>query len=762
MADLSITETPLPGGNIRYDMGVNNWTGRRIPDIRRPGGTTQVPKSRMIDVVVLGDGFTDAATFRAALVDWLADFYAIKVYDVFSGCLRVRGLFTRSSEPASDRRRSYYRTLVTPDNALDADKERAWWAATDADGNVFRANLWQSVDSMPDVVLRRYPTDLDVGSDDQPITNTQLRDLYRNLVVSMLVKSAADKSPSGFVREIARPEPNSTRRVNVALAAYEIHELGHALGMLGDEYVEGREVATGRVKPDVRSVLSLSNLGYSDRAGEVPWSHLSADGWRKLDAGRPGSLVGRLWVGGNSHRGVWHSEYRCLMNGGHNNFAFTQIAADDPSAEADGSYDGAGWDLRDGHRFCLWCQEVVTLRILEKTDQLLEDGDPADETSRGILWYSRWVQRLRENYFALFGVAGQIDAAETSYAATSPGAAGEPLRLSDLHSVPVTACPSSWPSIGGFFPSAAPLAVTARSDDNVDLFVIGNDGSVRTSWWREGEGWSGTEDDWSSLTGFFPARAPVAAVSRAPENIDVFAIGNDGRVHTAWWRAGENWSGIDADANGDGQLDRNGAWDSLGGSFAPGTAVAAVSRSSENIDLFAVGDDGRVYTAWWRAGEGWSGSTWDSLGGSFAPGTAVAAVSRSRDNIDLFGVDDDGRVTTAWWRAGEGWAPAGAAFSPIGGFFAAGAPVSAVARSSDRLDMFVSAEDGLVYTSWWRAAEGWSRGEAEWWEPMGGSFPPGVPVAAISRSREDIDLYATQADGRITTSWWRAGDGWSR
>ena len=70
--------------------------------------------------------------------------------------------------------------------------------------------------------------------------------------------------------------------MTVALAAYAIHELGHAFGLLGDEYVEGREVATGRVKPDVRSVLSLSNLEYSDRAGEVAWSHLSADGWRKL------------------------------------------------------------------------------------------------------------------------------------------------------------------------------------------------------------------------------------------------------------------------------------------------------------------------------------------------------------------------------------------------------------------------------------------------------------------------------------------------
>ena len=187
-----------------------------------------------------------------------------------------------------------------------------------------------------------------------------------------------------------------------------------------------------------------------------------------------------------------------------------------------------------------------------------------------------------------------------------------------------------------------------------------------------------------------------------------------------------------------------------------------MSRSRENIDLFAVGDDGQVYTAWWRAGEGSVGLDVGSLGGRFAPDTAIAAVSRSSENIDLFGVDNDGRVTTAWWRAGEGWAPAGAAFSPIGEFFAAGTPVSAVARAgdnstcssprrTDRVHVMVARRRGVV-----------ARRSSEWWEPIGGNFPRGAPVAAISRSPEDIDLYATQADGRITTSWWRAGDGWSR
>jgi hypothetical protein len=47
-----------------------------------------------------------------------------------------------------------------------------------------------------------------------------------------------------------------------------------------------------------------------------------------------------------------------------------QVAARDPTAQPDGSYVETGAGLRDRTRFCLWCQELVTLRILQRTDQL--------------------------------------------------------------------------------------------------------------------------------------------------------------------------------------------------------------------------------------------------------------------------------------------------------------------------------------------------------------------------------------------------------
>src|SRR5438132_1170927 len=76
-----------------------------------------------------------------------------------------------------------------------------------------------------------------------------------------------------------------------------------------------------------------------------------------------------------------------------------------------------------------------------------------------------------------------------------------------------------------------------------------------------------------------------AAVSRAPDQLDVFRVGADGRVTTSWWHAGNNWA----------------SWRPIGGFFPPGAPVSAVARTGNNLDLFVVGNDGRVYTSWWYA-----------------------------------------------------------------------------------------------------------------------------------------------------------------
>ena len=448
MVDFSITEEVLADGKVRYNLGEPNWAGRRIPDIHRPGSTIQIRLDRMIDVIILGDGFTDRASFRAELEGWLASFYSFPIYETFAGCFRIRALYTPSNQAASAARGSYYRTWIASNG--EALEEGDWPNSPAPEDVAFRDAIFRSVDLFTDANLRRYPASLDIGDSDQAITNEKMRDRYRNLVVSLLVRSVIpDTDParfdlhvSGRSLDIPRSAPNQAIHMGVAVGATELHEFGHAFGQLADEYIDTRGLAyDDRKPPSPTSVFSLSNLWFSNVTPEVPWVHLSPGGWqRRAASGQdPSPVVGWMWVGGTRQYGVWHAEYTCLMNGSHENFAFTQVADNDPTTiDADGNVQGKG--LRDlpnrPYRFCLWCQEIVALRILEKTDQLLEPGDSSDITTQGTLWWDRWVERLRANYRTLMDVDQQILDAEAAYAATFPGKNGEPLWQSDLYAVP--------------------------------------------------------------------------------------------------------------------------------------------------------------------------------------------------------------------------------------------------------------------------------------------------------------------------------------
>ncbi|GAA0929800.1 hypothetical protein [Virgisporangium aurantiacum] len=307
-----------------------------------------------------------------------------------------------------------------------------------------------------------------------------------------------------------------------------------------------------------------------------------------------------------------------------------------------------------------------------------------------------------------------------------------------------------WRPIGGFFPPGAPIAAIAKSPNSIDLFVVGNDGRVYTSWWYEGSDWSGLNNNWRSIGGFFPPGAPLGVTSRHAGNLDVFVTGNDGRVYTSWWYHGSEWSGI------------NDNWRSIGGFFPAGAPVAAITKSPNSIDLFITGNDGRVYTSWWYEGSEWSGihDNWPSIGGFFPRGAPLSVTSRHAGNLDVFVTGNDGRVYTSWWYQGSEWSGRHDNWRPIGGFFPAGAPVSAITKTPNSIDLFITGNDGRVYTEWWYEGSEWS-GINDNWRSIGGFFPAGAPVAATTKSSISIDLFITGNDRRVYTSWWYNGSEWS-
>ncbi|OJJ65462.1 hypothetical protein ASPBRDRAFT_201794 [Aspergillus brasiliensis CBS 101740] len=229
---------------------------------------------------------------------------------------------------------------------------------------------------------------------------------------------------------------------------------------------------------------------------------------------------------------------------------------------------------------------------------------------------------------------------------------------------------TDWEQIGEGFPAGADVAAVACKEDRLDLFVCGNDGKVYTTSWTKDSGW---EDRWKPLNGhfspgakitavaqphphyeqidlficgadgsvktsrrngdpewtnwqlvgpeqMFPGEADVTAVAREEGYLDLFVCGNDGKVYTTSWTKDSGWE------------DR---WISLNGYFPPGAKIEAVARHSEKIELFVCDDSGNVKTSHRNGSLKWT--NWQLVGAGFTEVADVTAVSRTEEqNLDLF------------------------------------------------------------------------------------------------------------------------------
>ena len=233
------------------------------------------------------------------------------------------------------------------------------------------------------------------------------------------------------------------------------------------------------------------------------------------------------------------------------------------------------------------------------------------------------------------------------------------------------------------------VVAVSRAAGNLDLFVIGFDNHVWSTYWSSAHGWNG---DWFPLPGqavFDHRLQQVAAVSRAAGNLDLFVIGFDNRVWSTFWSSDHGW---------------NGDWFPL-----PGQArfdhtvqhVATVSRTAGNLDLFVIGFDNRVWSTFWSSDHGWNGD-WFPL-----PGQAVfdhkvqqvVAISRKAGSLDLFVVGFDNRIWSSFWSIEHGWngdwfpLPGDAVFDHML------QQVAALSRTPNNLDLFIIGFDNRVWST---------------------------------------------------------------
>jgi hypothetical protein len=187
--------------------------------------------------------------------------------------------------------------------------------------------------------------------------------------------------------------------------------------------------------------------------------------------------------------------------------------------------------------------------------------------------------------------------------------------------------------------------------------------------------------------------------------------------------------------------------------FAKGaTAVAAVARNPNQLDLFVAGTDGGIYSTWWDSAGGWH--SFFRIDDGFAKGaTSVAAVARNPDVLDIFVTGKDGRVYSSWWDSAGGWHWF---FQPDDSFETGATAVTAVARNPDAIDLFVTGRDGATYSTWWRSASGWRPASFR----IDDGFAKGVAaLAAVARTPDGLDLFVTGTDHGIYSTWWDPGPG---
>jgi hypothetical protein len=290
----------------------------------------------------------------------------------------------------------------------------------------------------------------------------------------------------------------------------------------------------------------------------------------------------------------------------------------------------------------------------------------------------------------------------------------------------------------------SPLTALTRYDKQLDVFWIGNDGSV----WTGSADPSIANDNWQVLPvagpGAASAGSPLAVTTRFDtQQLGVFWFGDDGAVWTGW-----------SDPNID-----SGAWHSLAitgpAAAAPNSQLIALTRFGTQLDVFWVAGDGSVWTAF--ADPSIANDSWQlvqmTLPGLAAPGSAVAVTTRfDVQQLDAFWLGPDGTMWSAFadptinngaWQAFP--IPGAAAAAP-------GSPVTALTRFGSQLDVFWIAGDGSVWTAFadpnidndsWQTFPISSAGVAS----------PSSPLAATTRfDVGQLDVFWWATDGTVWTA----------
>ncbi|KAB0681340.1 tectonin domain-containing protein [Aureimonas leprariae] len=271
---------------------------------------------------------------------------------------------------------------------------------------------------------------------------------------------------------------------------------------------------------------------------------------------------------------------------------------------------------------------------------------------------------------------------------------------------------------------STPAAVSAAPGE-IDLFAVGADRQIYRKHY-DGTAWAPAYD-WEALGGW--AISPVAATA-ANGTIDVVAIGHDKAVYHRFFRAAGEASAT---------------WMRIAG-----TAVRQPSlvRRGDELNLVVIGTDAAMYR---KAGQTDlpPGGDWAALSGKFT--SPPATVSWGPSRIDMFGLGFD---SSLYIRYIDGAADAGG-WTSLGGVFSS--PVTVASSGLGRLDLAGIGMDGAAYFKRYDGSN-WVPNLTDWTR-LGGEFVD-QPVL-VSRAPGKLDLFGVGTNGQMVRKSGDESGAWS-
>lgn len=321
-------------------------------------------------------------------------------------------------------------------------------------------------------------------------------------------------------------------------------------------------------------------------------------------------------------------------------------------------------------------------------------------------------------------------------------------------------------------PPGSPTAAATQLGNQLDVFDVGRDGAAYVTW-QVGSGvWS------DGMNGHpYPARITppitrpgafiVAANQGGPNQLDAFVAGNDGAVYVTWVVGSGHWTDATPGNGAPVRITPPGVMPAAG-------CLATGAQTTNQLDVFYVGNDGAVYVTWVVGGGHWSDGTAGNpppariTPTNFAvPGTCVSANHQTPDQLDVFVVNkNEGAVWVTWvvgtgtWTDGVGNHGSPARITPVQ-VADPKATLASAQQTSNQLDVFYPGLDGAVHVTWVVGTGHWSDGTAG--NPPPARITPVIvtsPAGGISTTQQtanQLDVFYLQSggpkNGAIMVTW---------